>query len=97
MFHVGQKVVCVRADWDDGDEIVPVKGAVYTVRQTCEWRGNPGIRLVEIVNEPGDYIGGVRECSFAARAFRPVKTTSIDVFLKMLEPQPKKAVRHARA
>ena len=59
MFRVGQKVVCVEA-WHlngkgRGDEIGPVKGAIYTVRAICLGLNQfyPDllqVRLAEIIN-----------------------------------------------
>ena len=50
-----------------------------------------GLRLVEIVNRVDTYRSplGPRfgECTYRISRFRPLRTTSIDVFTKMLEPE----------
>lgn len=83
MFRVGQKVVCVD---DVGDrlnrwETLPVKGAIYTVREVLA----TSVRLYEIVNEKGFYLRGdgsdtFDELSFKATRFRPIvsRPTSIE-------------------
>jgi hypothetical protein len=100
-FHVGQHVVCiddrprpgVRAG--RGDERLPKKGITYTIRELVP--GAPlglgdGVLLEEIVNPVRWYTapsGPVRiELYFRVYRFRPVRDTSIDVFVKMLEPVP---------
>jgi hypothetical protein len=96
MFHVGQRVVCVANVIEDTDdyaqgETVPVVGQVYTIRSIEDYPDGPSATLEEIVNRPLEYelFDGscdVGECDFPIYNFRPVKTTNIDVFLKMLEP-----------
>ena len=99
-FHVGQKVVCVN---DRGDTRgfyyepqLPKRGSVYTIREIVP-RGaygydEDGLFLVEIVNPlcihlyPSGPMKG--ELQFRVSRFRPVRTTNIDAFLKMLEPTP---------
>ncbi len=71
----GMKVECImdlrpRAI---NNEAVPVVGSIYTVREVEEFRGQPALRLVEIVNKNDRYIEGLMECLFWAGAFRPVK------------------------
>jgi len=104
-FNVGQKVVCVdsrpRIDGSGrrsghGDEKLPVRGAVYTVRAIVA--GKPygyehdGVLLEEIVNPVRRYrapSGPVdAELFFAAWRFRPLRSTNIDVFTSMLRPRP---------
>jgi hypothetical protein len=93
-FHVGQKVVCIGRFVAEGycEEVLPTKGEVYTIRDLVFYQGHAGVLLEEIRNPPRLYnmgeAHGVCECAFAARQFRPVKTTNIDVFLKMLKPEP---------
>jgi hypothetical protein len=98
MFHIGQQVVCIDADWsgkfDMGDcPNRPVKGEVYTIRG---FRAPPhpegvGVFLEEVVNAPFDYgmFGDVREPCFRAARFRPVRKTDISIFHKLLAPTPK--------
>lgn len=87
-FHVGQKVVCV----DDSGSIYPViKSQVYTISdmsqgsgldlRTKEIRYGAGVRVEEIPMHEFDW--------FAAERFRPVKTTSIEIFRAMLVTPPK--------
>ena len=97
MFKVGGKIVCVDGDkWPNhgaGHETYPVKGVVYTIREIDIWEdlSDPfgGVRLVEIVNKPDWYRSwpSAKECTFSTKRFRLIKTTSIDVFLKMLESE----------
>lgn len=98
-FHVGQKVVCINDRGIENDlfERGPTKGEVYTIRNIrTDKRGNVGFRLVEIVNQPNprrepDETGD-REAGFYARRFRPVKTTSIEIFKAMLVNPPREVV-----
>ena len=79
-----------------GDEQLPEQGAVYTVRAIVP--GKPygyehdGVLLEEIVNPVRRYqapSGPVRaELFFAAWRFRPLRSTSIEVFTRMLKPPP---------
>lgn len=88
-FHIGQKVVCV----DDSNmlplygEEIPVKGVVYTVRGIH--RDGNAIYLMEIRNEPRQYLDRYAECSFWGRRFRPIveQKTDIRIFRKMLTPE----------
>ena len=103
MLYVGQKVVCVN-DRPRGDGLrplyarttIPKVRGVFTIRDIfdCTVYGydEPGLLLVEIVNPVLPYIapaGQVRcEQFWLAWRFRPLPTTSIDIFTKMLEPVP---------
>ena len=105
-FHIGQKVVCINTwpqdDVDNygyGDEVGPVAGSVYTIRD-IEWRddGSEGtpcvcVRLYEITNPVRIYTSGGKgepwEQNFGAYRFRPVKTTDISIFTAMLAPTPR--------
>ena len=82
--------------WDaDADEYVPnrpVKGGVYTIRGfdiDLFDPDEPAVYLEEMVNPECDYLYGRQEGSFYAHRFRPVRTTSIDVFTAMLAPTPR--------
>lgn len=102
MFEVGQKVVCVDADPQTYVQLPVVfdshlaEGVVYTVREVlpCVWDSSQiAVRLMEITRRSGYVIAnGVHQycpdAPYRATRFRPVKTTCIDVFLKMLEPTP---------
>ena len=95
-FRLRQKVVCVNDKWDaDANKYVPNrprKGGVYTIRgfDADPFDPNePGVYLEEMVNPERDYLNGRIEGSFYAHRFRPIRTTSIDVFTAMLAPTPR--------
>ena len=78
------------------DTEIPVLGAVYTIRRTfCARRyGHDDIAILldEVRNPVRRFIartGRKVRCEqfFLGYRFRPVRTTNIDVFLKMLEPE----------
>ena len=96
---IGQRVVCVDASyWEDRShlkETLPEAGRIYTIRAIGDAEllyGLCGIGLLleEIVNAERRYLcprGRVLcELCFRSDRFRPVHTTSIDIFTKMLEP-----------
>jgi hypothetical protein len=99
VLSIGQKVVCIddrRGNAGRYDhETLPQRGSVYTIREIvpCKDLGydEDGLRLVEIVNPGGWYVSPsgpvLRELAFRVSRFRPVRTTNIDVFRQMLEPQ----------
>lgn len=100
-FHVGQKVACVDGWVHDGggygDEIGPVEGQVYTIRDIGFLNAiTPDmlvVRLLEIRNTERYYRGaGLYETSFRASRFRPVVTrkSDISVFKAMLKPSKKR-------
>lgn len=95
-FRVGQKVVCIDGNIGGGCglETFPIKGMVYTVRAVrwSDWHQSEQLRLVEIENEPRRYHDGVFECGFNSQRFRPVKTTSIEIFRAMLVNPPREVV-----
>lgn len=68
---VGAKVICI----DDAGfglqygERVPVRGAVYTVRDILTSNGQKCYRLREIINQAQMYAQGLMECSFKATRF----------------------------
>lgn len=80
-FHVGQKVCCI--DDSPGDvkrfrQYRLEKGTVYTVSAIASHKGAPLIQVAELpVPE---------NCYWRASRFRPVRTTSIEVFTDMLVP-----------
>ena len=103
MFHVGQKVVCVNARPRRKDlhpryvsTVTPRLRAVYTIRDIFDASpygfDEPALLLVEIVNPVRGYSAPtgpvVCEQFWLASRFRPVRTTSIDIFRAMLEPVP---------
>lgn len=98
--HIGQKLVCVDMRHRPGDganayEKMPKEGSVYTVRaivpaDVLYGLDEPGLLLAEIKNCKRNYRcpkGSMFvELCFRCSRFRPVQTTNIEVFLKMLEP-----------
>lgn len=88
-FRVGQKVVCIHDFKPYPDEVHPVRGGVYTVRDcfpSAYFDGMYAVRLEEIVNARLTYAHGVDEVAFLSIRFRPL--TDISVFTRMLEQQP---------
>lgn len=97
-FHVGQKVVLaidfapeVRASAPGDKMILPLMGAVYTIRDIGEFEGEPLVWLEEIVNAPRFYLDAfaVMEQGFGAFRFRPLidRDTDISIFTDMLNTQ----------
>lgn len=91
MFHVGQKVVCIKGHPEYVGCVVPVVGSTYTIRgvdETC------GLLFEEIINRIAtcfDLSSGAisyGECSFWIDRFRPVieRKTDISTFTEMLTP-----------
>lgn len=89
MFRVGQMVVCVkRGPWTGQWGTNPTYRSVYTIRETQVGPdGDLYLRFEEIRN-PKCPLCGI-EPAYWSRRFRPVKTTNIDVFTKMLAPAPR--------
>lgn len=95
-FHVGQKVVCV----DDSPHPSPnfcgikhlKKNSIYTVRGFGYYpvTGSHGLYVEELIL-PIHYPSGL-EYAYAPRQFRPLRTTSIEVFQQMLVNPPKELV-----
>jgi hypothetical protein len=92
-FQVGQKVVCIddtprtRRGWVSGTK--PTLREIYTITRVAPMHTDPNriaLWFEEITNwwpHPSNIDAG-----YNANRFRPVKTTNIDVFLKLLEPTP---------
>jgi hypothetical protein len=80
MFKVGQKVVFIEQFVEPArsNEIYPIVGEIYTVRETFETIRFPCIRLVEIVNPVQYYRNGDAfvwdECGWNANKFRAIDT-----------------------
>ena len=105
-FQVGQKVVCVdlRTRGDGLNPfyrgtMLPLLGAVYTVRHVFDagrygYDGEGALLLAEVSNPVRYYMApaGPVECEqfFLDYRFRPLRSTSIEVFTAMLEPAPRK-------
>lgn len=84
------------------DTRFPVVGGIYTIRRIFDARqfghDDLAILLVEVRNRVRPYTcarGHQVRCEqfWLAFRFRPLSTTSIDVFLEMLEPEPARKVR----
>lgn len=98
MFHIGQRVVCIKqGPWVPlkYDERAPAYGGVYTIRfigSYPEYGGILGLKFEEIVNPSLRYQMGFIECEFDAAHFRPVikRKTDISVFQRMLVPAGKR-------
>lgn len=93
MFRVGQKVVCVDAEFEaiaaNYFSSLPARDEIYTVRAIGKLPSDmqPGIALVEIIGneQPFSPIG---EWGFEATRFRPFveRKTDISIFTEMLRP-----------
>jgi len=90
--NVGMRVVCIRDDWKSLNgpmsvkTSVPVKGKIYTVRDTLNHLGVPFIHLEEIIN-PQVWNGNkMMEPWFQGSFFRPIDETKLDQFRKHLVP-----------
>jgi hypothetical protein len=103
MFAIGQKVVCIDDRLRKGrryyrGENLPKNGVVYTMRETVDARARVtrtktgGSGWLKSRNRKRWYTpptGRIfTEMFFSASRFRPLRSTNIDVFLKMLEPMP---------
>src|SRR6202035_3724885 len=96
-FEVGQKVICVDASHTNTHDVRELEGGkIYTVSWVGPYthpRLGTGIcvSLQEGPRVPLTYEDGSvceSDMPFAARRFRPVKTTSVEVFKKLLSPTP---------
>jgi hypothetical protein len=92
-FHVGQKVVCVDTSpaWPHrrGNAAPISKGLVYTIREVgltnpADPAELPCVRLCEVLHG--------NDAPIWAHRFRPVRTTSIEIFQQMLVNPPKEKV-----
>src|SRR5262245_26979133 len=99
-FHVGQKVVCI-ADCNGSVPVHTIKrGDVLTIREIqadCLRQSGVtmgGLRFIEIVNEATPTYFGMFEADYDPDKFRPLRTTSIEVFRQMLV-NPPKVTEHA--
>lgn len=97
-FHIGQQIVCLKDYFRPfpGYEFeLPKGGRIYTIRGFQRIEDLCGFLLEEIVSPLVDWsiIGfpdlGITEPGWDYRGFRPVKTTSIEVFNQMLAPTPR--------
>ncbi|MHA6684469.1 hypothetical protein [Mesorhizobium sp. A556] len=91
-WKAGDKVVCVKRIVADvwAGEILPLVGAVYTIREIAvsvtDGQESVGIRLKEVVNAPRQYSNAFAEALWPIQAFRPVQTrkSDISIFTAML-------------
>lgn len=94
MFHVGQHVLCIKGrpkSWrlqGYGNEVWPVKGTVYTVRdiRTYPYDGVVALLLHELHNPPRPYNDGMQEFAFADDGFRPLSRSALDQLLQVPAP-----------
>jgi len=91
-FHVGQQVVCVNdrfsrdMRWRQTVRNFPILNSIYTIREIYVEGPLVGFCFQEILNPCTWFAAGFGEPAFNSRNFRPVKTTSIEVFKKLLLP-----------
>ena len=94
-FHIGQQVVCVsdqfsaNPGWRRAVLSFPQIKAIYTIREIVlgEDVGQPGLIgfcFYEITNPPALELG---EPAFNSKNFRPVRSTNIEVFERLLVPK----------
>jgi hypothetical protein len=92
---VGQKVVCIfdfiknNKNKNFSNLLWPIKDQVYTIREIGighDDRGKQGIglRFIEIKNDATNTVDGMCEQMFDHACFKPLVTTNIDIFTKML-------------
>jgi hypothetical protein len=98
-FYVGQRVVCVDVNfsheplWRSCVCVFPRLNSIYTIRAMRCVNDLIGLCLSEIVNSYEYFIEGYAEAAFDSRRFRPVRTTSIDQFTKLVRPVISKSNR----
>ena len=103
-FHVGQKVVCVNAEWDDPHWCKftpnrPVAGGVYTIREIhSAFPHRVGFYLDELPNPVVIWVERTGEGAFLSTRFRPVieRKTDISVFTALLNPANHKHLEDVR-
>jgi len=96
MLRIGQQVVCIRSTgWSTPEGVAPPPGVIipeakriYTIRGAYDYGFMLGLCFEEIVNKTFPCTGYGGEPHFDAAAFRPCKTTSIEIFQKLLAPTP---------
>lgn len=91
-FSVGQQVICISDQfsrhpyWRSIARTLPRLNATYTIRGISEGNGLIGFQFYEIVNPCGHFRCGYTEPAFNSKNFRPVKSTNIEQFKKLLAP-----------
>ena len=87
-FHVGQRVACVwtpKKLGGHGWEKAPEVGKVYTIRNLDDLGDGFGVRLVEIVNKPGNYQQGWLEANFCPSRFRALEEIETELPVAVAE------------
>jgi len=91
-FYVGQPVVCVDVNfsreptWRRAIREFPKLKGVYTIRDMRVEGDLVGLCLEEIINARANFSSGHVEAAFDSRKFRPLRSTSIEVFERLLAP-----------
>ena len=102
-FQIGRQVVCVsdrfspEPHWRRAVRAFPKPHMIYTIRDMREVDDLLGLCFFEIVNRHGRFAEGYVEAAFNSRNFRPVKPTSIEVFEKLLAPEPSRPLEFVQA
>jgi hypothetical protein len=95
-FYIGQQVVCVNDKfssdkrWRQTVRKFPILNTIYTIREIHTDGPLVGFCFYQIVNPNTWFAAGFGEPAFNSRNFRPVKTTNIEVFEKLLMPATRK-------
>lgn len=91
-FDIGQQVVCVNdrfsrdMRWRRTVHKFPILNSIYTIREIHVEGRLVGFCFHEILNPCTWFAAGYGEPAFNSRNFRPVKSTSIEVFERLLVP-----------
>jgi hypothetical protein len=89
-FQIGQRVVCVddlfsdRPEWRRAVQTFPKLYSVYTIRKIVERGELTGFCFDEIFNRPAMFDDALLEPAFNSENFRPVETSNIEAFKRML-------------
>ena len=98
-FRIGQRVVCVNVEfsqeptWRTAVTVLPVLGFMYTIRSMRAVDDVIGLCFEEMVHPFRHFAEGYVEPAFDSRRFRPLATTRIDIFEKLLAPVERVAHR----
>jgi hypothetical protein len=94
-FQIGQHVICIcdqwshEPTWRPAVHTFPKLRGIYTIRDICDREGVIRLMFEEIWHKPAMFCVGPAEPAFNAKRFRPLKKSNIEIFKKMLEPEPK--------
>ncbi len=105
-FHIGQQVICVDDQfssdpyWRSTVRAFPKLKTIYTIREIIEGYGRQqgliGFCLHEIVSPPALFIAKdgwpLLEPAFNSKNFRPIRSTNIEIFKKLLVPKDRELV-----